>query len=91
MIDSTKTPVPAWKRYATMAVLVVLLLVAGYVIYTKDIRHSSTGSTSSPAATVAVPAKAPAKAPAKPTPTTATTATTLAGGIAPSTRDPFAG
>lgn len=87
MIDSTKTPVPAWKRYATMAVLVVLLLVAGYVIYAKDIHHSSTGPTSSPAATVAVPAKAPAK----PGPTTATTATTLAGGIAPSTRDPFAG
>ncbi|HMC40828.1 MAG TPA: hypothetical protein VKI19_14270 [Acidimicrobiales bacterium] len=60
MIDSTASPVPAWKRYATMVVLVALVLAAGYMIYTKEIKKSGGNPAPSNATpTVTVPAVAP--------------------------------
>lgn len=87
MIDASKSPVPAWKRYATMALLVALVLVAGYVIYVKELHKGS--PTSKPA-----PAPAPASAPARATPAgtpaaSQTSATTIPGGIPVSSRNPF--
>lgn len=83
MIDASKSPVPAWKRYATMALLVALVLVAGYVIYVKELHKGS--PTSKPA-----PAPAPASAPARATPPASqTSATTIPGGIPISSRNPF--
>lgn len=79
MIDSTTSPVPAWKRYATMTVLTVLILVAGFGIYMKEIRHSSSAGAASPPAAAAAPAP---HAQPKPTPTTLAT-------IATSSRNPF--
>ena len=84
MIDSTKSPVPAWKRYLTMAVLAVLVVAAPFVLYTKVFKHSSSGS--SPTAPVA--AKAPSTTVAK-AGTPVTTTTTIPGGIIPSDRNPF--
>ena len=80
MIDSTKAPVPAWKRYATMGLLVVLILVAGYVLYTKSLRHNTSGGGSGTAGAVA-PAASPS--------TTTAPSTTIPGGIAVSSRNPF--
>lgn len=82
MIDSTKSPVPAWKRYATMALLAVLLLVAGYVIYTKELHHSSAATA---------PGPAPVSKPVTPAPVAKqpSTATTIPGGIPISSRNPF--
>ncbi len=83
MIDASKSPVPAWKRYATMALLSVLILVAGYVVYTKELHKSSPASK---------PAPATAPVNASPTPQPAagqTSATTIPGGIPISSRNPF--
>jgi cytosine/uracil/thiamine/allantoin permease len=83
MIDSSKTPAAAWKRYATIAALAVLIVVAGFVVWTKELHKSSNHSSSPPAVTV--PAPAPQAKP-KPTP-----ATTIPGGLPISTRNPFGG
>jgi hypothetical protein len=81
MIDSSKAPVPAWKRYLTMIVMVALVLVAGYLFYSKELHHSSgSGAASSPAVTNPAPSTS-----------VATTSTTIPGGVAPSNRDPFSG
>jgi hypothetical protein len=53
MIDPTKSPVPAWKRYAVIALLGLLLLVGGYMIYSKELKKPSSGSAAPPAATAA--------------------------------------
>lgn len=81
MIDSSRSPVPAWKRYLTMTVMIVLVVVAGWVLYTKEIHHSAPGSSSSPAVTNPAPSTTVAQTPV----------TTVPGGIAPSARDPFSG
>ena len=60
MIDSSASPVPAWKRYATIVVLVALVLAAGYLIYTKEIKKSSGSPAPNNAApAVTVPAATP--------------------------------
>lgn len=83
MIDASKSPVPAWKRYATMALLAVLLLAAAYVVYTKELHKGS--PTSRPA-----PATAPVNPPSSPAPAAGQTpATTIPGGIPISSRNPF--
>lgn len=85
MIDSTKSPAPAWKRYATIALLAILVVVAAYVIYTKELHKSSANSSAS-----RPPATAPVVAPSKAAvPSKSAVTTTIPGGIAPSTRDPF--
>ena len=83
MIDSSASPVPAWKRYVTIVVLVALVLAAGYLIYTKEINKSS----GSPAPSNATPAvTVPAAAP----PTTAPAAPKgPIGGIQIGPRNPF--
>lgn len=83
MIDSTKSPIPVWKKYTAGVLLAVLIVVAAYVIWTKELHHSSPNSASS-APQITAPVKQPAaksKAPA----------TTIPGGIPPSSRNPFGG
>ncbi len=82
MIDAAKAPTPTWKRYATAAILTVLLVIAGYVIWTKELHHSSPGGSSAPAASTAAGSTPPA--PAKQAP-----AATVPGGIGLSGRNPF--
>lgn len=84
MIDASKSPVPAWKRYATMALLTVLILVAGYVVYTKELHKGS--PTSKPAPATAAPANTPSNPPPA---ATQTPASTIPGGIPISSRNPF--
>ena len=82
MIDSTKSPMAAWKRYAIIVVLAVLLAVAGYVLWKKELHHGSSGNSAPPA--TAVPSQT-VHTPSKPS----TAPTTIPGGIQPSSRDPF--
>ena len=79
---------PAWKRYATMALLAVLVLAAAYVIYTKELHHSTTAGATSPPASAPVPliGSSTRSGSAK-----TAVPTTIPGGIAPSSRNPFAG
>jgi hypothetical protein len=80
MIDATKAPTPTWKRYAMAMIVTVLLVVAGYVIWAKELHHSS-GGAAAPSATTGNVATAPAGKKAS--------ATSLPGGIAISGRNPF--
>jgi hypothetical protein len=82
MIDSTKSPMPAWKRYAVVVVLAVLLVVAGYVLWKKELHHASSGNSAPPA--TAAPSQT-VHSRARPS----TAPTTIPGGIQPSNRDPF--
>lgn len=84
MIDSSASPIPAWRRYGTLLLLTVLVLVAGYVIYTKELHHSSPSTgTGHPAAATAPVQAVPRAAPS--------VSTTIPGGIPVSSRDPFSG
>jgi len=87
MIDPTRSPQPAWRRYLSAAVLGVLIVVAGYVIYTKDLKHSGSGASqpvaSAPAQIKTTSPKTASKPAVAPT-------TTIPGGVAPSSRNPFA-
>jgi hypothetical protein len=51
MIDATKSPIPAWKRYATIGLLATVIAVAGYFVWTKEL-HPHAPRTSSPAVSV---------------------------------------
>lgn len=79
MIDSTRSPVPAWKRLGLIVLVAVLVIAVGYFIWTKDLHHSTSPSAGSPAATAPAPAQ-PAHVAHTP-PTTA--------GLPVSGRDPF--
>ena len=83
MIDSTKSPTPAWKRYGTIVLLAVLVVAAAYTIWTKEL-HKGASSTSAGAKipVAATPARTAA-------PRTSTTSTTVPGGIPLSNRNPF--
>ena len=82
MIDATRSPRPAWQRYATLALLAALIVVAAVVIWKKELHHSSS-SAAAPTHVMPVPLTPRAASPA---PTT-----TIPGGVAVSGRDPFAG
>jgi hypothetical protein len=82
MIDSSKSPMPVWRRYTNVLLLTVLLVVMGYVVWVKELHHSSPGSSTPSAPAAAAPAP-------KTSPTTVSTATTIPGGIAVSGRNPF--
>lgn len=84
MIDATKSPMPTWKRYGTIVLLGVLILVAGYVLWTKELHHSSAATTTPPPA--AHPITSASKSQAK-----TSTSTTIPGGIPISSRNPFQG
>ena len=88
MIDSSKSPVPTWKRYLTMAVLAALVIVAGYVIYTKELKGSSGSSNASPPAATVPAASGNAPSGGGSNPSTASP-TTVPGGVAVSSRNPF--
>lgn len=88
MIDSTKSPVPAWKRYLTIALLAVLVVAAGYLIYTHELKSSSSSRTGSPAAASPVNHGATATAGAA---SVKSAPTTVPGGVPESNRNPFAG
>ncbi len=77
MIDSTKSPVPAWKRYSILALVTLLVVVAGYMIWTKELKHKGLSHSSSQAGTSQV-STAPART---------TTPTTV--GLPLSSRNPF--
>jgi hypothetical protein len=80
MIDATKSPTPAWRKYLIFVVLGVLIVIAAYFVWVKELHHSSHIGSSSTPTTVTVPAKQPvSKAPA----------TTVPGGLAISNRNPF--
>lgn len=83
MIDSTKSPVPAWKRLGLIVLLAVLVLAAGYVIWTKELHHSTSPASSPAPASVPVTPQAPASG-SRTIHTTPTTA-----GLPVSSRDPF--
>jgi hypothetical protein len=89
MIDASRSPRPAWKRYGTFLLLVAVIAVAAVVIWKKELHHNSPASAPQvPAAVVpAHPAAHTAKAakPAKP----ASPTTTVPGGLPISTRNPF--
>lgn len=84
MIDPTKSPVPAWKRYAVIALLGVLLVVGGYMIYTKDIKKPSPGTSAPPAA-----AAAPGTPSGSPAPTHSASTPSTTPGLPLSSRNPF--
>jgi hypothetical protein len=82
VIDSSASPMPVWRRYGTILLLTVLVLVAGYVIYAKELHHSSSTGSGHGAAALTTPAQ-PAPRPA------VSVSTTIPGGIPVSSRDPF--
>ena len=83
MIDASKSPMPAWRRYLTAVFLTVLIAAAGYVVWVKEL-HPSSPATSSPPAAAAPAAGAPTGQPEHATPST-----TIPGGIPVSSRDLF--
>ena len=87
MIDATKSPVPAWKRLGLIVLLAVLVLAAGYVIWTKELHHSTSPASSPAPASAPVTLQGPASAPASGSRTIHTPPTTA--GLPVSSRDPF--
>jgi len=85
MIDATKGPVPAWKRYGTVALLGLFIAVAVWVLWTKELHHSSSTASPTPSVSTSVPTRG------APVRRIATPATTIPGGIPISNRDPFTG
>lgn len=84
MIDSTRSPMPVWRRYGTVVLLTVLIAVAGYIVWTKELHHGQgTPAAVSPPAAVKTVAPKAATAPS--------TTTTIPGGLPISSRDPFGG
>lgn len=79
MIDATKSPMPLWRRYASIALLIVIVAAVGWFVWTKEI-HKSTASSAPPVPAAAQTAKAP---------TTTVPPTTVPGGLAISNRNPF--
>ncbi len=82
MIDASRSPRPAWKRFTTMAVLAGLILVALVMVWKKELHHSGPGGAAStpPAATSTVPRARPASKPGA-----------APGGVPVSNRSPFQG
>lgn len=86
MIDASRSPRPAWQRYATFVAIAALLVVAVFVIWTKELHHSS------PAAAPQTPAlTVPAHTAVQTAGHTPKPATTVPGGLPISSRNPFQG
>lgn len=84
MIDATKGPVPAWKKYGTIALLAVLVVAMAYVLWVKELKHHSpVASNSAPPAATAKVGHATTAKKAPPT--------TVPGGLPISSRNPFGG
>jgi hypothetical protein len=86
MIDPTKSPTPTWQRYTVALLITVLIVVAGYVLWSKELHHKST-SASPPSTPATSTATGSSGVPAPKA--TAAPSTTIPGGIPISTRDPF--
>jgi hypothetical protein len=89
MIDATKSPVPAWQRNAIIVVLAVLVVVAGYMLWTKELHKSTSGSSGAPAAVHAILPTANPTTGNGSAVTIKTAPTTVPGGVPVSSRDPF--
>lgn len=85
MIDASKSPLPTWKRYGIFVMLAILIVVAGYVIWTKELHKSSSSSPASSPPAATTPAPVTAVPATKPVPTT------IPGGLPISNRNPFGG
>jgi hypothetical protein len=85
MIDASLSPRPAWQRYATMAGIAVLILLALIVVWKKELHHQSSGSATAHTPVAAAPAAPPLKS-VKKAPTTI-----VPGGVPVSSRNPFQG
>ncbi len=81
MIDPTRSPKPAWRRYLATCLLTVVVVAAGYFVYTKDLRHHSATATPPAASTSTASTNATAEMPS----------TTVPGGPPVSGRNPFGG
>jgi len=88
MIDASRSPRPAWKRYGTIVLLAALIAVAVLVVWTKELHHgsASTASAGAPAVATAKPGATPTSRPVAPTPRTTAP---IPGGLPVSSRDPF--
>ncbi len=82
MIDASRSPRAAWKRYVTFVLLLVLIVAAGYLIWTKELHHTASGP--SPSRTLA--AAAPIR-----TTHAVSTVTTIRRGLPVGSRDSFGG
>jgi hypothetical protein len=82
MIDASRTPRPAWQRYATIAALAALILVALLFISKKVLHHSSQSDSTPPPPAATSPVKS-IKPPI--------THSAVPGGVPISSRDPFQG
>ncbi len=92
MIDATKSPLPAWKRYGLIVLVAVLVVAGAGMIWTKELHHSLPGlSKSKPAPSAPAPATESTPATAAASKSSKPVATTIPGGIPVSARDPFAG
>lgn len=81
MIDSTKSPEVAWKRYGKLVALAALIIVAAFLIWTKELHHSGSSLPPPAATTPAVPSGNEVSAHTQSPPTTA--------GLSASARNPF--
>jgi multidrug resistance efflux pump len=88
MIDATKSPTPTWKRYGTMVLLALLIVAAAYIVWTKELHHSSP-STSAPKSSAPVATAPVATGSRSKGSVTKTPSTTVPGGVAVSRRNPF--
>lgn len=84
MIDSSKSPIPLWRRYATIALLGVVIVVAGYLLWSKELHHSTSAAPAAPTVTAKTSTSKATTPPVAPS-------TTIPGGIPLSTRNPFGG
>lgn len=82
MIDASKSPIPTWRRYGTAVLLTVLIAVAAYVVWAKELHPSAPSEPAAPAASAPVAHRTPPTTRVLPT-------TTIPGGIPVSSRDPF--
>jgi hypothetical protein len=83
-VDATKSPTPAWKRTVVMALLGVLILAAGYFVWTHDLHKSSPPASSSGPAPAAQTSQT-----SQPSVKPAATTTTVPAGLPISSRNPF--
>jgi hypothetical protein len=85
MIDASRSPQPAWRRYITFVALGAVLVLAAIFIMTKELHHHSSGSAQVNPPSASAPANPAGSSVAK------AHATTTPGGIPVSGRNPFQG
>ena len=44
VVDSSRSPIPSWKRAVRMLLLAAVIVVIGLLIWTKELHHPLTGS-----------------------------------------------